>query len=178
MRELPREQANVVWDEFWDAMESEWFKVEVLQDYSGEDAGESLSSWMAGDRERSIALLRSESNPWTDDCRKKVESGVKLTRIHVVDYPLSDYIQWEIEVYKNRNIPLGMEEVYLLDRKDIASPDLPAGDVMMFDQKNVVVGNYDEDGYAVTQTVYDQNDDISRFLELRTKLLSANLVRV
>lgn len=178
MKTLLRKRANVVWDELWGAMKSEWFKVEVLQDYSAEDKGESLSAWMAGDKERSIELLHSEPNPWTASCREKVESGVKLTRIHVVDYPLSDYIQWEIEVYKTRNIPLGKEEVYLVDRKDVADLDLPAGDLMMFDQKDVVFGNYDETGYAVTQTFYDQDDDISHFLNLRTRLLGSKLTRV
>lgn len=46
----------------------------------------------------------------------------------------------------------------------------------MFDQKNVVVGNYDETGYAVTQTIYNQDDDISQFLDLRTKLLATDLI--
>jgi hypothetical protein len=157
-------------------MKSEWFKVEVLQDYSAEDKGGSLSAWMAGDKERSMELLRKEPNSWTDGCREKVESGVKLTRIHVVDYPLSDYIQWEIEVYKARNVPLGKEEVYLVDRKDVADLDLPAGDLMMFDQKNVVIGNYDETGYAVTQSFYDQSDsELKGFLQLREDLLSAPL---
>lgn len=176
MKMLPRKQANVVWDELWDAMKSEWFKVEVLQDYSAEDKGESLSAWMAGDKERSIELLRSEPNPWADSCREKVESGVKLTRIHVVDYPLSDYVEWEIEVYKAGNVPQGKEEVYLVDRKDVTGLDLPAGDLMMFDQKDVVIGNYDDTGYAVTQSFYDQSDsELKGFLQLREDLLSAPL---
>lgn len=178
MKTLPREQANGVWDEFWDGIKSEWFKVEVLQDYSTEDTGESLSAWMAGDKERSIEVLRREPHPWADSCRAKVENGVKLIRVHVVDYPLSEYMQWEIEVYKTRNVLLGKEEVYLVDRKDIVDIDLPAGDVMMFDQEKLIVGQYDETGYAFMQTIYDQDDDISRFLDLRAKLLDAKLVKV
>lgn len=175
MKTLPRLEANKVWDELWDGLKTEWFKVEVLQDYSGEDAGASLSAWMDGDRERSMQLLSAEPHEWADDCRRKFENGVRLTRIHVVDYPLSEYVQWEIEVYRNRNIPLGREDVYLLDRKDVAGLDLPAGDLMMFDRTNVVVGNYDDSGYSVTKTFYDENDDLSKFIDLRDKLLSAPL---
>lgn len=178
MKTLPREQANIVWDKLWNEMNSEWFKVEVLQDYTGEDKGPSLAAWMTGDRELSMQLARNEPNDWQQACQEKVERGVMLTRIHVVDYPLSDYMKWEIEIYKVRNIPLGKETVYLLDRKDIGDLELPAGDLMMFDKKYVAIGHYDESGYAATQTFYDESDDITRFLDLRKKLLSAQLVKV
>ncbi|MFZ1250170.1 MAG: DUF6879 family protein [Candidatus Microsaccharimonas sp.] len=177
MKTLPRQEANIKWDTLWSDMKSEWFKLEVLQDYSAEE-GESLKAWMAGDKKRSVKLLTSESLEWLDDCRQKVESGVKLIRIHIVDYPLSEYIKWEIEAYKHRNIPLGKEDVYLLNRKDISSLNLPDGDLMIFDKTNAVIGHYDESGYAVSQTFYDENDDISEFLELRAALLKSNLVKV
>jgi len=178
MKTLPRLDANIVWDQLWESLKTEWFKVEVLQDYSAEDEGESLSAWMSGDRERSIELLKAEPHEWADDCRNKVENGVKLTRIHIVDYPLSEYVQWEIEVYRNRNVPMGREDVYLLNRKDIPELVLPAGDLMIFDKMKVVIGNYDETGFAVTQTFYNEEDDISEFLDIRNALLKANLKRV
>jgi hypothetical protein len=94
----------------------------------------------------------------------------------VVDYPLSDYVQWEIVVYKAKNVPLGKEQVYLVDRKDIANLALPAGDLMMFDQKDAVIGNYDETGYAITQSFYNQSDsELKGFLQLREALVSAPL---
>ncbi|MDB5162107.1 MAG: hypothetical protein JWM52_615 [Candidatus Saccharibacteria bacterium] len=178
MKTLPREEANEEWDKLWDSMRSEWFKVEVLQDYSAEDQSESLNAWMTGDKERSLELLRTEPNPWSDDCRAKVERGVVLTRIHVVDYPLSTYLQWEVEAYKIRNVPNGKENVYLVDRNNLERVDLPDGDLMMFDQKNVVIGHYDETGYARSQTFYDQSDDLTPFIELRQKLLDAPLEKI
>jgi len=156
-------------------MKTEWFKVEVLQDFAAEDKSDSLNAWMAGDRESSIELLLKETHQWADDCRRKVEQGVRLTRIHVVDYLLSEYVQWEIEVYKHRNIPFGLEDVYLLDRKDIPDLKLPAGDLMIFDKATVVIGEYDESGYVVTQAFYDVSDDISEFLDLKERLLDSNL---
>lgn len=178
MKRLSRQEGNLPWDDLWSDMQSEWFKVEVLQDYSAEDKSASLEAWMAGDKEKSLQLLGSDSNHWNDACREKAEAGVQLTRIHVVDYPLSDYVQWEIEVYKTHNISQGKESVYLVDRKDLADLDLPAGDFMIFDKKQVVVNDYDETGYAYQQTFYDEGDDIGRFLELREALLSANLQKV
>lgn len=178
MKIVPREQGNQLWTKLWDGLTTEWFKVEVLQDYSAEDKGLSLDAWRAGDKERSIELLHEQPADWTSECRAKVQAGVKLIRIHVVDYPLSEYVQWEIEVYKNRNVPLGNEEVYLVDRADLRGIDLPAGDMMMFDQKDVVINSYDETGYAYEQTFYGEDDDIERFVVLRRKLLAATRVKI
>ena len=178
MKTLPREQANIKWDNLWEGMKSEWFKVEVLQDYTGEDKGRSLSAWMAGDKVGSMEIALDEPDAWSESCREKVERGVTLTRIHVVDYPLSKYMEWEIELYKTRNIPLGKETIYLVDRKNIADLDLPNGDLMMFDQTNVVIGNYNQTGYASSQDFYDETDDIAKFLELRKKLLATKLQKI
>lgn len=178
MRRLSRQEGNLVWDDLWSDMNSEWFKVEVLQDYSAEDKSPSLEAWMAGDKEKSLELLGKDSNEWNDACREKAEAGVRLTRIHVVDYPLSDYVQWEIEVYKTHNVPHGRENVYLIDRKNLEGLDLPAGDCMIFDKKRVVVNDYDETGYAYQQTFYDDGDDIEQFLNLREALLDARKQQV
>lgn len=177
MKTLARTEGNVLWNEWWDELKNEWFKVEVLQDYSGEDHSESLDAWLAGDKDRSIQLMREWAPGWANECREKVERGVSLTRIHVVDYPLSDYVEWEIEVYKNRNIPLGKEDVYLVDRTAVEELGLPAGDFMLFDATRVVVNTYDETGYAYEQTFYD-GEDITKFTILRSQLLAAPLEKV
>lgn len=159
-------------------MHREWFKLEVLQDYSGEDAGESLGAWLKGDRRLSMQLLDAESTEWAEKCQEKISLGAKLIRIHVVDYPLSDYMQWEIEVYRRRNVRLGGEEVYLLDRRDIPDVDLPTGDMMMFDENRVVVGHYSPGGRVESQDFYDAGDDISGFLSIRARLLEAPRERI
>jgi hypothetical protein len=178
MKTLLRIESDVYWSQLWDSMQSEWFKVEVLQDYTGEDNGPSLDAWRVGDKERSIALLLEEPDEWSRVCQGKVIQAVGLTRIHVVDYPLSEYVQWEVAVYRARNIPLGGEQVYLVDRAELGAINLPAGDMMLFDQKNVVINSYNQTGYAYEQTFYGEGDDITPFLSLRSQLLKASLVKL
>ena len=178
MKSLPRQQGGILWTELWSQLQSEWFKVEVLQDYTGEDAGESLTAWMAGDKQRSIALIKSEPHDWSDSCRKKTETGITLTRIRVIDYHLSEYVKWEIEVYKHRNIPYGKEDIYLIDRANIKHLPIPSGDIMIFDKSYVVANTYNGFGYMVSQVFYDNSDDISPYLELRDELLAAKLQKV
>jgi len=77
MKTLPRAEADAVWDKYWNEMHSEWFKLEVLQDYSPEDEGPSLKKWLEGDKQRSIEFLKADPNPeFTKICQEKLRQGV------------------------------------------------------------------------------------------------------
>jgi len=72
MLTLPADQQDELWDKFWREMSQEWFKIEVLQDYTGEDDGPSLRAWKKGDKNKSIELLKTDDDPeFTDDCQQK-----------------------------------------------------------------------------------------------------------
>ncbi len=153
-------------------MRNEWFKVEVLQDYYGEDAGPSLDYWLKGDKKRSINLIKAaDYSKWVEDCRKKLEQGVRLTRMHIVEEPYSPYIEWELEHYKYVNIPKCGEEIYLVNRLEFKDSGLPSGDLMIFDKKRAVVNKYNSRGRMTHQSFYDETDKIGRFLELRKTLM-------
>ncbi len=74
------------------------------------------------------------------------------------------------KLYKHINVP-GGEQVFLVDQKAIKSLDLPSGDLMMFDNKRVAICAYDKTGRMISETFYDEHDDISKFLQLKDKLL-------
>ena len=100
MKTLSRDEADVLWDKYWDEMRVEWFKLEVLQDYTPEDDGPSLRSWLGGNKQESIELLKTTKNrEWVESCQEKIRQGVRLMRVHVVDKPYSPYIEWELEHY-------------------------------------------------------------------------------
>lgn len=158
-------------------MTEEWFKVEVLQDYTGEDDGPSLQAWKAGNKAESRRLFEEtvmkRAKDWQQSCQSKVKSGVKLTRIHVIEEPHSAYIDWELMVYVLHSIPLCGERVYLVPRSKVADLDLPSGDFMLFDDEHLVVNRYDGNGLMIDADFYDVDagDNIDRFLKLKTELL-------
>lgn len=171
MKTLLRDQMDEIWDEFWNEMSQEWFKVEVLQDYAGEDEGPSLQSWLKGDKQRSIKLLKSDEDPeFTAECKEKVTQGVRLLRVHVVEYPLSPYMEWEMEHYKHVSIPLRSEQVFIVNRSDLGNLELPKGDLMIFDKRRAIVNSYDQNGLMQQADFYNEHDDISQFLELEKAL--------
>ena len=174
MRTLAREEALKEFERFWNDLKEEWFKVEVLQDYSGEDFGPSFKTWIEGDREKSIELLKE--NARSSDWAKTAKSiPAKKVRIHIVDEPYSEYLKWEIEHYKLINIPLVGEEVYLIKREDVIGLDIPDGDFMIFDNTRVVRNYYTPEGKMYKADFYDESDDISKFLELKEKILSSDI---
>lgn len=169
MRNIKRADTDTdnLWDRYWNDMSEEWFKVEALQDYTGEDISPSLEEWLKGNKTKSTQLLGDESSQaWVDRLQ---QSSFKKVRIHIVKEPYTSYLAWEIEHYKHINIPLAGEEVYLV-RQDKLAPEARI-DFCIFDQKRVAVNNYDETGYAQSTDFYDESDDISKFLAIREELL-------
>jgi hypothetical protein len=164
VKKFSREEHSKLFNKLWKNLKREWFKVESLQDYSGEDDSQSLREWLAGNREVSRELLKKESRSWLEEVKS---SPAKIVRIHVVDYPLSQYLEWEIEAYKIGNIPAG-EEVMLVDRKLI---NFPVPDFMIWDEKEVTVNHYDDLGALKEVDYYKEGEDISYFSELKKLLL-------
>jgi hypothetical protein len=171
MKTLERTEAHKLWGQYWKDMKQEWFKIEVLQDYTGEDDSPSLRAWLAGDKEKSLALLKQTAHSgWREMCREKQNAGVLMRRIRVIEKPYTPYTEWEIEFYKQVNIP-GGEQIFIIDKQDVANFDLPSGDLMIFDNKEVVVCAYDKTGRVMQQTFYSENDNIAEFLRLKHDLL-------
>lgn len=169
---LQREKAEKLWEKYWGETQDEWFKVEVLQDYSGEDTGPSLKAWLDGDKPKSIEIMKNElvKADWIKDF---ANSKFKKIRIHIVEKPKSPYLLWEIEHYKHINIPLGGEQVYLIDKSKTEGMEIPDGDLMIFDKKRVVRNHYRENGRMYKADFYNEKDSIDRFLSLRAKLLKS-----
>ena len=170
MKTLDRQEAQKEWGKFWNDLKEEWFKVEVLQDYSGEDICKSLKAWFRGDKEESIKLIGTDVQAleWA-----KINKGTpfKKIRIHIVEEPFTPYLLWEIENYRLINIPLAGEEVSLINRDNVKELGIPDGDFMIFDNKRAVKNYYDREGKMYKADFYYEEDDINTFLELKKKLV-------
>src|SRR5581483_12017974 len=168
MKTLPREPALQLWNAWWDELKEEWFKIEVLQDYSGEDASPSLQAWLAGDKQTSIALMPKYGKAWIEMCRR---IPARKRRFHIIEKPYTPYLEWEIELYKRMNIPLAGEEVFLVPKESVAHLALPDGDVMIFDNKRIVHNHYSPTGYLEQMDFYEEGDDITTFRNLKSALV-------
>lgn len=111
----------------------------------------------------------SKDSDWANVNKDK---KFKSIRIHIVEEPYSEYLLWEIEHYKLVNIPLAREEVFLVQKQSIEGLNLPDGDFMIFDDRRVVRNYYTPERKMYKADFYDESDDISKFLVLKSQLLS------
>ena len=167
MKRLYLDEAFDAWDKLWDKTTKEFFKVEDLQNYvdEQEEKHSSIRLWLSGDKEGSIKEMLTHKEEWAIETQ---ERPIRKIRIHIVEYPLSKYLEWEIMHYKLINIPYGGEEVYLVDRKDV--PNYNLGDYMMFDEMNAVKSNYASGNYLESFDIYE-NEPIQQFKDAKKLLM-------
>jgi hypothetical protein len=166
------DEADSLWGSYWQSLQREWFKLEVLQDYYAEDKGPSLDAWLAGDKRLSLKLMSGEADQeFIAMCRDKVSKGVNLLRIHLVEHPLTPYLEWEIEHYKKVNQRLAGERVFLADKNGLGSIKIPSGDLMIFDSQKAVVNTYDSEGRMAAETFYDQPGELEPWLKIQRQAM-------
>lgn len=169
MISLPGEKALKLWQTFWDEAQLEFFKVESLQDYGGEDKTDpSYAAWLNGDPERSLSLIQQGSSEWTKQTKEK---PILKRRVHITKNPLTPYLEWEILHYQHVNIPLGDERVFLVPFEKLEGIKL-LGDFMIFDNERVADSHYDKTGRLTGIDFYEKDEDINRYLNLKEVLLS------
>ena len=154
------------------------FKAEVLQDYTAVDDCPSLRAWVRDDKDeaRRLGALDPGIIAYRNRC---LTSLADITRVHVVQEPLTPYLQWEIDVcYKNSLIAYGAETVLLADAANLVDVQLPAGDFWMLDNSRVLQWQYEEGkGRIVGALLWEESrgDDLSGFRHLREALLDISV---
>ena len=169
MKSLGREESLEQWQVYWNEAKLEFFKVEAMQDYGAEDIAQSPSynAWLGGDKKKSIELIKLNAHKWANQTREK---HIRKIRVRIVVEPYSSYLQWEIKHYKLSNIPIGGEEVYILNLKDIPELKIP-GDFMIFDNARVANSHYSNEGKMLGMDFYDNGENITEFLKLKNEFM-------
>lgn len=132
------------------AFTHEAVRVEALQHYV-----------VPGDQDRQQAFREGRPLPTRPDKQTSVEliadavaAGKTIWRIHVVDFPLSDYVRYEIAAYAE-NIAAG-EHVWIADRASHPGLDAVRRDFALFDHHtdhaSLIWYNYTPAGQLVGYT--------------------------
>ena len=117
------------------------FRLETLPQYLVPQEAEEFAAWRSG---HPVALPTAQTSPWLAHVTAKVTSGVRWSRVHILDHPLSDYCRYEIWGYA-ANQAAG-EQISLADRG--THPDLESlrEDFWLVDDAMVVRMIYDSQG--------------------------------
>jgi hypothetical protein len=112
------------------------FRLETLPQYLVPQEEEMLARFKRGEEVR-----MPDDHPWLVRVRQHVVSGKAMRRVRVVTYPLTDYLRFELAMYR-QTVAAG-EDIRVCSSPEIAG----YGDWWLFDDRVVVTMNYDEAGH-------------------------------
>lgn len=137
-----------------------WFRLETLQRYD-DDA----------ERAEFAAFLRGEPvdltpGPWQAMIHTHVAAGRRLTRVHVIEEPHTDYIRYELAGYPV-NVDAG-EDVRVIPVTRGAWPsDVPRHDYWLFDDTDLWLMDYDDQGVLHRVKQVDDTDAVEQHRQWR-----------
>jgi len=145
------------------------FRVEARGRYDVDDAREAFANFLKG---RSLAPRNTATDPWLALLAAARAAGRRIERVRVVGEPLTDYTRFEFAAYRE-NITVG-DVVRVVPRTNLTDADQgwASEDFWIFDDRLVVVLNYDNEGRFLSA---DQAPEITPYLKARRRALTLGL---
>jgi hypothetical protein len=141
------------------------WRLEALQFYDeGPDEDPQMVAFLAGK-----PIPPRDDTSWLDLVSEHKKAGRQVSRVRVVERPLSTYVQFELAVYAE-NIAAG-EDVRVVEADDLAGV-APFPEFWLFDGEVVAIMRYDEDGVFLGA---DKADHIEPYLAIRDAAVAASV---
>ncbi|MFF8956517.1 DUF6879 family protein [Streptomyces sp. NPDC014894] len=121
----------------FETFEREAFRLETLSVYDVAEEREEFERFLAG----GSMGPDWDDNPWV---RSMTDKGKKVSRVHVLRSPLTDYLRYELSAYPG-NITAG-ESIGIIDRAEQTVTGLPEHDFWLFDDRAAYRMHYTPEG--------------------------------
>jgi hypothetical protein len=166
---LPRSQVYMdekafrsTYRELMAATKCSFSKLETRQVYQ-EPGDASLSAFLKGDRMTAHALLRQPLEGADAESITASRRDISWTRIRLVEFPLTPYLQWELLTYQV-SVKYG-ERILLTDvTGESRTSVLRRGDdFLMFDKKTVLAHNYDREGHLQGAWLIEKDSHVAQY---------------
>lgn len=146
--------------EYFNSFKKYAFRLELLQSYSVAKEKEWYSHFITHG-----ILLEEKNNERHSIIKKAKNRWAKMDRIHILDFPLSKYIQYEIEVYKwNINC---WENIYFINKLEYNN--IIKNDYRLFDDEIVLIMQYDINGNFIWYKTI--TNDIDVYIQEKEKMI-------
>jgi hypothetical protein len=153
------------WQRCFDRFTCSAWRLELLPTYNMPQEAEAIERWRSGER-----LPADHWSRWMERVAAHVEAGRTVGRVHVVRYPLSEYVRFEFDWYYRWHVRAG-EDIRILDVTDAPDPALPDHDFWLFDESQVVKLLYRPDGSQIGRELVETRD-IAVYLQWRDRALA------
>jgi len=142
------------------------FRLELLQKYSVNEEKEDFENF-----NKKGKVNPKINEEWHDILIAAKKRGAKVIRAHVIKEPLSDYIKFELEHYKE-NKKYG-EGALLISKEEFDKLNINIKrDFWLFDDNIVLEMNYDSDGHFLG---FSQSKDIQKYLDFKKMCEKADM---
>ena len=128
------------------------FRLEVMPTYLVPEEAEEFDAWRHG---RRVLPVVDESR-WLQHIRDTTAAGVRWWRVRILDYPLTDYAEYELHSYQG-NATAG-EDVFVANRAWSAELADLHDDFWIFDHQTVIRMIYDDDGHFLHPELASDTD--------------------
>ena len=137
------------------------FRLELLQEYDVKEETESFAKFMS-------TGIPTNFPEWEDIIKKANDRGAQMSRVHVLTFPLSDYLKYELSCYKN-NENAG-EKILLINGSHYNELGLnKITDFWIFDDNIVLKMRYSKEGkFLGFETI---TTDIDDYIQTKNLLL-------
>jgi hypothetical protein len=136
---LIRDIADPEFGALFTGVRRSWFRLETLQRYDVEYERAEFAAFLRGGQ------LGSEPGPWQAMIREHVAARRQLSRVHVIEEPLSDYIRYELHAYEP-NVKAGEDVRVIPIHRGTWPAGLPRHDFWLFDDERLWIMDYDPAG--------------------------------
>jgi hypothetical protein len=144
------------WSRRFTAIEQEAWRLETLPQYLVPQEAEEFAAFREG-----RPLPPYTASPYTERVSRQRSEGKYHGRVHIVTQPLSDYLRFEFRYYAV-HVRAG-DDIRILDVTSRPNPLEGVPDFWMFDRREVVLMNYEDDGRQINREVFE--GDVAPFIE-------------
>jgi hypothetical protein len=142
------------------------FRLELLDRYVATNEVEPLRRFRSGEPQDP-----SWREPWAQYVRAALRDGKQMARVHVVDEPLNEYLEFELTCGYPANVVAG-EDVRILPRSLRPSRLwLPECDYWLFDDREAVVMIYDKFGNFLGAQTTSDVAEVERYRQAQERLV-------
>lgn len=139
------------WRTFFDAFQRTAFRLETHPSYDVTSEREEYEAFLS-----SGTLSIPDDDSWLTRVRHFRATDRWIGRVHVLRRPLTDYLRYELAVYRH-TVAAG-EDIRILDLTSQPDPGLPGQDFWLFDETSVVRMDYDNQGTQLGRELLEDID--------------------
>ena len=162
-----------LFEDAWSRSKVRIFRLESLPVYNVPEDMKIFEEW-----KKTKKFSANSYEEWLQKLEKTKERGVVMQRVRVAQLPLSDYLKYEVDFWKNNSIKAG-EQISFIEKekyqKLLEGLDFKQEDFWMFDDKLVIIFHYSENGNLLNEELVTDPVLVNRHVQLKKALLENSM---